>query len=275
MPSGRVDYLEIEAPPPGAGRRGGRKKVERNMLPKKRPAGDLSPPSAEIVTTEPVLVPPSHFSPKDKVDVFMAVDYLGTRFRIGDHVAMYTGEGREWVCVLETLYKDPKTREAKFKGRWFWSVADILAHKEGRGEVMRPSKCETHELVCCDNRDTNLVESISRKCTILSLDNFLAVKRVVTKQSSAWSKIYFCERQFYHKANRFSELNSILFPGDPIPSELRIAAGLPALQNTSLEENVDYEHAYHEPEYSANAKRREGTPADKSDNIIGGPVLIW
>lgn len=140
---------------------------------------------------------------------------------------------------------------------------------------MRPSKCEAHELVCCDNRDTNLVESISRKCTILSVDNFHLVKRLVTKPKSAWSKIYFCERQYYHKAHRFSELNSILFPGDRIPKDLRTAAGLPPLLPTSLEQNIDYQHAYHEPEYSPHAKRPTAKQGEEMESLNGDPILIW
>lgn len=251
------------------------------MVNRKRPHPEESSPPLEVVTTEPVLVPPARFSAKHKVDVYQAVDYLGTRFRVGDHVAMYTEEGKEWVCVLETLFEDAKTGKAKFKGRWFWSVQDIIAHKDDMGEVMRPSKCESHEIICCDNRDANLVESISRKCQILSYENFLLVKRVVTKPGSRWSKIYFCERQYYHKAHRFSELNSMLFPGDPIPRELRIAAGLPEIAPTSLEDhdNLSFENGYREPEYSVRAKRKVTTidndRSEKDDSAHSDPLLIW
>lgn len=233
-------------------------------------------PTVEIVTNEPQLVPPSRYSAKHKVDVFMAVDYLGMRFRIGDHVAMYNGEGKEWVCLLETLYKDPKTLEAKFKGRWFWSVADVESHKRDLGEAVRPSKCPEHELICCDNRDTNLIESISRKCHILSFDNFQLVRKVVTKPGSQWKKTYFCERQYYHKAHRFSELGSLLFPGDPIPPQLRSAAGLPEPYAAIREEDLDYEEGYKEPEFIGNTKRKtsKGDP-EEHDDPLGDPILIW
>lgn len=238
------------------------------MVPRKRVADSNV---SEIVTADPILVGEGQYSHKHKVKTYIAVDYLGTRFRLGDHVAMYTGEGKEWVCILETLYKEPATGLAKFKGRWFWNVPDILSHKGESGESMRPSKCEAHEVVCCDNRDTNLVESISRKCTILSYDNFQLVKKVVIKPDSQWRRTYFCERQYYHKAHRFSELNSLLFPGDPIPEDLRRAAGLPDIPPTDLESDVEYDHAYREPEYSV---RPTGRDQDKRP-ITGESVLIW
>lgn len=245
------------------------------MVNRKR-SGIDDPRSTETVTTEPLLVPPSQFDLKHKLDVFRAVDYLGTRFRIGDHVAMYTGEGKEWVCALELLYRDPKTAQAKFKGRWFWSVDDVLQHTEDVVETMRPSKCEAHELISCDNRDTNLVESISRKCHILSFENFQLVKKLVTKPNCPWGKIYFCERQFYHKANHFSELNSVLFPGDPIPRELRVAAGLPEIPPLQFD-GEDSENGYREPESSARPRGRSARTeeAKSGDTLAGGPLFIW
>ncbi|PXF49747.1 hypothetical protein BWQ96_00399 [Gracilariopsis chorda] len=241
------------------------------MVNRKRTISEMR--QTEVVTAEPVLVGAGKWSPKHKALVYPAVDYLGMRFRIGDHVAMYTGDkgdGREWVCVLETLFKDREDDTAKFKGRWFWSIQDVKEHKREDGEEMRASKCESHELICCDNRDTNLVESISRKAHILSYDNFQLVKRVVLKNDSPWKRTYFCERQFYHKAHRFSELNSILFPGDPIPKDLRKAAGLSPQEDTELESEVDYDDAYHEPEYSVRSNRKP-----RNENLSGEPVLLW
>lgn len=246
------------------------------MVNRKRDQLD-EPPAAETVTTEPVLVPPIEFCPKLKVETFRAVDYLGTRFRIGDHVAMYNSVGKEWVCVLETLYRDPETSEAKFKGRWFWSVDDVLAHREDLVKVMRPSKCTSHELISSDNRDTNLIESISRKCHVLSYENFQLVKKVVTKPNGHLKKTYYCDRQFYHKANRFSELNSVLFPGDPIPQQLRVAAGLPELPPVSLDDD-DFENAYMEPGYSTSTRSNRMTKAKNGsakDSPQGDPVLLW
>lgn len=240
------------------------------MTSRKRPISELA--TTEIVTSEPALLGEGKFSTRHKVKTYPAVDYLGTRFRVGDHVAMYTGEGREWVCILETLYKDPADGQAKFKGRWFWNVPDIRKHKGDDGEPMRASKFESHELICCDNRDKNLVESISRKCTILSFENFMLVKKAIVKPDSMWKKTYFCERQYYHKAHRFSELNGLLFPGDPIPPDLRRAAGLPKMEDTELEEDaVDYTEAYQEPEFAVRSKRKGRS--DKGS--LGEPVLIW
>ena len=179
---------------------------------------------------------------------------------------MYTGEGKEWVCVLETLYKDPKTSAAMFRGRWFWTLQDIKEHEGTDDDIGRPSKCPSHELISCDNRDTNLVESISRKCDVLSYDNFSLVKKLITKSDSQWKKTYYCDRQYYHKAHRFSELNSLLFPGDPIPSDLRRAAGLHDFQD----EKVDYTHAYYEPEYQNKPKK-----GSKMIKATTHPIILW
>lgn len=227
------------------------------------------PPTTEIVTTEPQLIPPFEYNSRHNLDVFSAVDYLGTRFRIGDHVAMYTGEGKEWVCLLELLYRDPETSEAKFKGLWFWSVDDVIQHKNDLAKAMRPSKCDSHELLASDLRDANLVESISRKCYILSFENFELVRKVVTKPNSQWAKTYFCERQFYHRANRFSELNSIFFPGDPIPGELRLAAGLPEVPPARLGDE-NFENSFGEPDVSIPARRRSARIEEaKNSDLIG------
>ncbi|CDF32292.1 unnamed protein product [Chondrus crispus] len=248
------------------------------MVNRKRHLSEDPHLAPEIVTTEPVLVPPACYNTKLQLDLFQAVDYLGTRFRVGDHVAMYSDEGKEWVCVIEQLFEEPKSGKPKFKGRWFWSVQDIILHKDDMAEVMRPSKCESHEILCCDNRDTNLVESITRKCQVLSNENFQLVKKVVTKLGSRWSKVYFCERQYYHRAHRFSELNAMLFPGDPIPRELRAAAGLPEVAPTMLEyqENVAYENGYSEPELHPHAKRKGITvESEKDETVNADPFLIW
>lgn len=234
------------------------------MVNRKRPISELS--TLETVTSEPKLVGGGVFSHRQKVTTYAAVDYLGTRFRVGEHVAMYTGDGKEWVCVLETLYKDPKTAAAMFKGRWFWTLQDIKEHEGADAQVGRPSKCLSHELISCDNRDTNLIESISRKCDVLSFDNFQMVKKFIMKSDSPWKKTYYCERQYYYKARRFSELNSILFPGDPIPTELRRAAGLPDVS----EEKVDYSNAYHERDFHSKAKK-----GAKMTKTLGRAMLLW
>lgn len=241
------------------------------MVNRKRTISELR--TTELVTSEPVLLGEGKWSLKHKVEVYPAVDYLSTRFQPGDHVAVYTGdksEGKEWVCVLELLYKDPQDNAAKFKARWFWSVQDVRDHRRQHSEPMRPSKCESHELISCDNRDTNLIESISRRANILSYDNFLLVKRTILKTDSLWKKTYFCERQFYHKAHRFSELNSILFPGDPIPEDLRKAAGLSPQEHTTLESDLQYDHAYQQPQFSAHSNKKM-----RNQKLDPEPVLLW
>lgn len=232
-------------------------------------------PSAGILTTEPQLVPPSYYNSRHKLDVYDAVDYLGTRFHVGDHVAMNTNEGKEWVCVLELFYCDPDTSETMFKGLWFWSVEDVRQTENDVTKVMRPSKCESHELLASDLRDINSVVTINRKCHILSYDNFELVRKVVIKPGSQWTKTYFCERQYYHKANRFSELNSVFFPGDPIPRELRVAAGLPESPPVQLEDEQP-ENSYREPVASAPTRRSARIEeAKNSDSLNGEPLSVW
>lgn len=265
------------------------------MPSRKRPMRDATPPLQvpELITSEPVLVGEARPSPKHSMPIYHAVDYLGMRFRLGDHVSMYTPDGAEWVCALEVLYRDADSGQAKFRGRWFWTMRDVLnlakdAKDDAAPRRLRPSKCESHELIAGDNRDSNFVESISNKCCVLSYDNFALVKKVVLKSDAAGAfggmgggaagaagvggsggsgggssgsattdKVFFCERQFYHRVFRFSELGSLLFPGDPIPSALAKAAGLPdpAASAVQLTEE-DLEHAYFEPDVMSRAKKR-------------------
>lgn len=237
-----------------------------------------------INASEPVLIGRTTYNPRYKVDTYMAVDYMHMRFRIGDHVAMYNEEGTEWICVLETLYRDPETGAATFNGCWFWSLKDIRNHHPEDGEPVRASRCEAHELILCDNRDTNLVESISRKCSVLSWNNFSKVRRLVTKASDPqWRGIYFCERQYYHRAHRFTELNVMLFPGDLIPEQLRIAAGLPEIPNTTLDDPIDVDQddlIIIEPDLpppaQTQSKKKSGKKKDKEENLTSGTVFsIW
>lgn len=261
------------------------------MVQRKRPSSSSDPDrSNELVLTEPQLVPPGKYSRKHGVEVFQAVDYMGTRFHIGDHVAVFRGEGPEWVCVLEALFMS-KEGQPKFKGRWFWSVADVASHSSDMRSMMRESKCAKHELISCDNRDANLVESFSRKCTILSWENFLLVRKLVNKASSRWNNVYYCDRQFYHRAHRFAELSAALFPGDPIPPELRAAAGLPEL--LPIGDGVqDMSQAYEEPEFSMGVQETELTErgtrrssrskpdhlnddAKSEESRTRDPLLLW
>lgn len=188
--------------------------------------GDSGVAEEDEEENEPVLVPPSRYSAKERVHVYQAVDYLGTRFHVGEHVALHTGEGREWVCVIETLYMCPIRKVPMFRGRWFWAPDDVRDHKASRGDHMRPSKNEAHELICSDNRDSNLVEVITRKCVILSWPNFCKVKRRITRIRGDWKGIYYCDRMYYHKAFRFRDLNSALFPGDAVPRDLLAEVGI-------------------------------------------------
>lgn len=237
------------------------------MPTRKRSQGDNTG-TLEIVTSEPVLVGKGRFSGKYKKLVFEAVDFVGTRYRIGDHVSMYAQSGAEWVCVIETLYMGDKN-QPMFRGRWFWSVNDCNEISKHLVEPMRESKCELHELIACDNRDSNPVESISRKCYILNYDNFMLIKKTLSKPEFAAEKVFFCERQFYHKVFRFSEMNALLFPGDSIPKNLRKAAGLPDLQEPSSETApVILDNAYYETDVAPKSKR-------KSPSVSSDPILIW
>lgn len=241
------------------------------MPTRKRVSREVPPPS-EVLTSVPVLVGDGRYSSKHRMVIYDAVDYVGVRFRLGDHVSMYTPDGKEWVCILEILYRDSKTEYPMFKGRWFWSVQDVLDLDGPLIEQMRPSKCPSHELLMCDNRDNNLVEAISRKCDVLSYENFQLVKKTVLKPDFNLDKVFYCERQFYHQALRFSELDNILFPGDPIPVALRKAAGLPIDPSPPEDVTLDLSHAYYEPDYAMKSKRKK---SDKTNTVSSDPILLW
>lgn len=49
----------------------------------------------EELSSDPVLVGPESFNAKAGVRTYYACDYLGLRFRVGEHVSLYTGSGRE------------------------------------------------------------------------------------------------------------------------------------------------------------------------------------
>lgn len=171
-----------------------------------------------MVFSEPSLVPPGTYDPVLRTETYSAVDYENVRYSVGDHVALFAGSDKEWVCVIERIYASPDDGKPYFKGRWYWSVADVEEHKNGRGEVCRPSKNAKHELIVSDNRDSNLVEVINRKCVILSWKNF---RDLYKRDRGACDGIYFCDRMYYHKAFKFQEMTHVTFPGDPIPSHLR------------------------------------------------------
>lgn len=227
------------------------------------------------VASEPVLVGPGKLSRKYDYLIYEAVDYRGIRFRPGDHVSMYTPDGEEWVCTLEVLYRCVETNRPMFCGRWFWSVSDVEMLKDELMEKMRSSKCKTHELIAGDKRDSNLVETISRKCAVLSYENFRLIQKTVTKCDYQLEKVFFCERQYYHKAYRFSELNSLLFPGDAISCSLRKAAGLPDEPSSSPDDDIDLSQAYYEPNYAGVVTKRKSKGSDKSPNLSSDPLLLW
>lgn len=251
------------------------RRARRSIAPNTRLRGVHSPSVDVGLRSEPVLVGPGKPSRRHDFLIYEAVDYRGLRFRPGDHVSMYTPDGEEWVCVLEVLFRCPETNKPMFSGRWFWSVSDIEVLKDDLVERMRTSKCKTHELIAGDKRDTNLVETISRKCDILSYENFRLIQKVVTKPDYQLEKVFFCERQYYHKAYRFSELNSLLFPGDPISSAIRKAAGLPDEPCSSPEDDIDFSQAYYEPSYAGVVSKRKSKGADKSPNVSSDPILLW
>lgn len=251
------------------------RRPRRSLPSSARPKSEQAAHIELALTSDPVLVGPGKPSRRHDFLIYEAVDYRGTRFHPGDHVSMYTPDGDEWVCILEVLFRCPETNKPMFSGRWFWSVSDIEVLKDELMEKMRSSKCKSHELIASDKRDTNLVETISRKCAILSYENFRLIQKIVTKSDYQLEKVFFCERQYYHKAYRFSELNSLLFPGDPMSSALRKAAGLPDEPPSSPDDNIDLSQAYYEPTYSGPVTKRKSKGADKSPNISSDPVLLW
>lgn len=175
-------------------------------------------PGSELVYSEPVLVEPGKYDKVLGARSFLAVDYENTRYSVGDHVALYAGPGKEWVCVIESLYMSPEDGVPTFKGRWYWSMSEVELHRRGRGERARSSKLPKHELISSDNRDCNPVEVINRRCCILSWKNF---RDLYKRNRAACEGVYFCDRMYYHKAFKFQELTHITFPGDAIPSFLR------------------------------------------------------
>lgn len=261
-------------------------------------AGSNHGGNVETVTSDPVLVGNGRYSEKLKRKLFEAVDYLSERFRVGDHVSMYNIAGNDWVCVIEYIYFDETDKIPKFRGRWFWTVEDVSCHKHKFKQMMRPSKCTSHEFISSDNRDDNLVESIRRKCYILSWTNFQLVKKYVSSHPDQYPNVYFCDRQFYHKAYRFNDLDEILFPGDLIPAPLRKAVGLPPLvlnsnnasslqdggnveTNSSSNPNdpvivnegpLDLSYAYYEPEYTGKMRH---TKKNKVPTVSSYPFLLW
>lgn len=195
----------------------------------------------EKVEEEPAFVEPGRWSPRDRCYVYEAVDYMGQRFHLGEHVAVKGSEDGEWIAVIDVIYKDPSKHVPMFKGRWFWSVTDVRNYHAGHfGELtgMRPSRLEAHEIISSDNRDSNLVETIVRKAVILSWDNFVKVKKRVIRKTGAWYTVYYCDRMYYHTAGKLREMPSAMFPGDPIPSKLLEEVGLP--------ENVEADDTFEE-----------------------------
>jgi hypothetical protein len=179
-----------------------------------RPDGE----GQEMVYSEPVLVEPSKYDQFLGADTYLAVDYENARYAVGDHVALYAGPGKEWVCIIEHLYMSPEDGKPCFKGRWYWSLGEVEEHRRGRGEKARSSKNAKHELISSDNRDSNPVEVINRKCVILSWKNF---RDLYKRNRQACEGVYYCDRLYYHKASKFQELTHITFPGDAIPPSIR------------------------------------------------------
>lgn len=181
------------------------------------PASDTETPERK-----PELVGPPRYSPRDKCMVHPAVDHLGQRLHIGDHVCVNNGGAKHWVAVVEAFFHCPNRKAPAFRGRWFWDPDDVRGYQEssGRGESMRPSRALSHELICSDTRDTNLVEVIAARAHVLSWPNFQLVRARVNRARARWRTVYFCDRLYYHKAFVLRDISPVLFPGDPIPPEL-------------------------------------------------------
>lgn len=231
---------------------------------------DVGSDHKDLLLAEPEFVGPATFNKKENADTYYAADVNDMRLRIGDFVTLYTGgSSTPWVCVIELLLRCPETGLPSMKGRWFWSPSDVRDHQEGRGQILETSKHEKHELVASDHRDMNLLESVSEKCTILSWRNFCEVKKHVTKAGSKWGKLFFCNRMYYHKAFKYSYLNEVLFPGDPIPKGLLEEAGVaPPYQDVSSDEFEDG-LGYDEPKLhlkGASRKRKRNAEQAQASN---------
>lgn len=174
----------------------------------------------------PKLVPPCIYNQREKLDTYRAVDYLNVRFHAGDHVVINADNQVEWVGLIESIFMCPEMRAPAFRCRWFWSMQDVKNHAQhhhmnkGSADSIRASKHEACELLQSDTCDVNRVDTIVRKCTILSWNNFNRVKKQAIRKQGPWAGIYFCERLYKDKDNVIFELNNILFPGDPTPPKL-------------------------------------------------------
>lgn len=207
--------------------------------------------------------------------IFDAVDHRGVRYRPGDHVSVYSSEDKEWVCILDVLYQSRDRNEPTFCGRWFWWVADVEKVEGSLCKRMRPSKCKSHELIASTSRGTNPVKSISDKCTILSYANFQLVEAIVTDSDYQGENIFFCERQYDHHAHCFSQLNNLLFPGDPIPPSLRSAAGFSDEPPYFPEHDSDSSDAYVEPPYAAAITTSRSERNTKSPDVSSDHKRFW
>jgi hypothetical protein len=222
-----------------------------------------------LVFSDPVFVPPATYDPVLGVDTFRSVDYEGSRYSVGDHVALFAGPGKEWVCIIEQLYASPEDGKPSFKGRWYWTMADVEEHRNGRGEKARSSKNAKYELISSDNRDSNLIEVINRKCIILSWKNF---RDLLKRNRKACDGIYFCDRMYYHKAFKFQELTPLTFPGDPLPVHLLSAPNDAPASDSVIEQDIDApelrsghdddcdpSEAFHDPAILKNAEATGGS----------------
>lgn len=229
-----------------------------------------------LVYHEPVLIGPPMVDEWTDKKYYLAVDYENKRYRVGDHVAVVNGEetGREWCAVIEELFA-AEDGSPMFRGRWYWSVADVQADKPP-SLAMRKSKGPVErEMIASDNREDNLVETISRRCHILALKNYrdMATKEKEREKSQG---IYYCDRMYYHKAKRFHELCHLTFPGDPIPAYIRPivltdcdsnleADGDALFLRRPLDDNLNTDHAHTNPPIT----KTELTPAAQARRLNG------
>lgn len=106
------------------------------------------------------------------------------------------GPGKEWVAIIEALYVSPEDGKPCFKGRWYWTLSEVQEHWRGGGEKARASKNSKHELISSDKRDSNPVEVINRKATILSWKNF---RDLYKRNRARCEGVYYTDRMYYHK----------------------------------------------------------------------------
>jgi hypothetical protein len=172
-----------------------------------------------VVQDEPMLADLLGYEPKYRSCVFASAIYNGVTYRVGDHVALHTGDkdAPQWIVVCEGFYASTNN-VPMFHGRWYWSVDDVRRHG-GLASKARLTKLSKFELFSTDARDENLVESISELVTVLSAKEFEKLHRLDPALVDV-PGVYFCSKLYSTETGEVSPLSSLAFPGDAVPSTI-------------------------------------------------------